>query len=100
MKLKKYFPALLLLIILTSCWETENKKEGPPKDTIATTPKDTTGLKNPNKNIKPEEEQIKLGITTAEEKKIMPALGLTYKELQDNLPELQNLKNEDNKGLT
>jgi hypothetical protein len=99
MKPIKHFPSLLLLITLTSCWETENKKEGPPKDTVTIINKDTTGLKNPNKNIKPEEEQIKLGITSAEEKKIMPELGLTYKELQKNLPELQNLKNEE-KGLS
>lgn len=101
MKPLKHLLVFLLLIALTSCWETENKKEGPPKDTVATAPKDTSSLdENPNKNINPEEVQIKLGLTSAEEKKIMPELGLTYKELQKNIPELQNIKNEDNKGFT
>ncbi|HXA02681.1 MAG TPA: hypothetical protein VNW99_11875 [Cytophagaceae bacterium] len=100
MKHIKYLPAFLLLFGLSACWNTENKKEGLPKDTVTISPKDTTGLKKSNKNIKPEEVQIKLGITVAEEKKIMPELGLTYKELQKNLPELQSLKSEDNKGLT
>ena len=100
MKHIKHLLPLFLLFALTSCWDTENKEEGPPKDTVTIIPKDTAGLVNPDKNITPEEEQIKLGITAAEEKKIMPALGLTYKELQNNLPELQNLKNEESKGLT
>jgi hypothetical protein len=106
MKHIKHLPVLLLLTALTSCWESENKKERPVKDTAAIAPKDTAGLnKNPNVKINPEEAEIKLGLTATEENKIMPGLGLTYKELQKNLPELQNLKNEDNekqgaKGLT
>jgi hypothetical protein len=106
MKHFKQLPVLLLSLALTSCWESENKKEVPPKDTVTVAPKDTAGLnKNPNKNITPEEVPIKLVLTPAEEKKIMPALGLTYKELQKNLPELQNIKSEENdkqgsKGLT
>ncbi|MFL5730198.1 MAG: hypothetical protein ACJ75J_11990 [Cytophagaceae bacterium] len=98
MKYLKHLPALLVLFTLSSCWDNEDKKVKPPKDTVIVAPKDTTGLKdkdlNKNKNV--EEEQVKLGISAAEEKKIMPALGLTFTELQKNLPEIKNTRPENN----
>jgi hypothetical protein len=90
MKHLRHLPALLLLIGLYSCSESEN--ESPAKDTIPTSSIDTAGLnKDPDTNTRPEEPEIKLGLTSAEEKKIMPKLGLTYTELQKNIPELKNL---------
>jgi hypothetical protein len=105
MKHLNYLLVFLLLFFLSSC-DTGNQNEAPPKDSIPTISKDTTGPNNnkENINIPKEEEDVKLGLTQAEEKKIMPQLGLTYKELQQNLPEIQALKIEDkeksSKGLT
>jgi hypothetical protein len=90
MKFLNYVPAALLFLLISSC-DSGNNNEGPPKDSIPSIPKDTFNLDTTNQreNASYEDEQVKLGLTAAEEKKIMPELGLTYKELQKSLPELK-----------
>jgi hypothetical protein len=105
MKLLNYLTAAILFLVIMSC-DSGNNNEGPPKDSIPSLPRDTASLDTTNQqeNTSYEDEQIKLGLTTAEEKKIMPALGLTYQELQKNLPELKspagNNDKPNNKNLT
>jgi len=101
----KYFnllPAFFLFLAITSC-DNDNNNEGPPKDSIHSILKDTTNIDTTKGKIKiyPEEEDVKLGLSASEEKKVMPQLGLTYSELQKYIPELTTIKPDDKeKGKT